>query len=135
MFALRCPNRVQDLSAYWEHLYAQDTSVPALKPYLAREGERVWRELLLQTDEKPSLVQLNSYLGLYTKSLFFNRAKSVFQSIEVPFVLDFGIVELWTKTRSHVVSPPHYDVRQDEACGRRRAVASRYAVEGVGARA
>ena len=34
------------LEAYWELAYAQDPSVPALKPFVVREGERLWREML-----------------------------------------------------------------------------------------
>ena len=77
------PNRVRDLSEYWQRLHEQDVTVPALKPWLAGETETLWKKVLEMTKNQPTEVQLNSYLSVYAGAGFQSRAMYVFKSFEV----------------------------------------------------
>jgi len=71
------------LEEYWERLYNRDSSVPALKTWAIKEGDALWKQVLEMTDNKPKVVDLNSYLAIYTNARFLNRSRGIFDSFEV----------------------------------------------------
>lgn len=74
---------MRDLNEYWERLYNRDSAVPALKSWVIQEGETLWKRVLEMTENKPKIVDLNSYLAVYTNSRYLNRSRNIFDSFEV----------------------------------------------------